>query len=304
MSQRTILVTGATGRQGGAVIDALLSDPQGSPFKIYGLTRDKNSPAALRVAERGVEMISGNVADPAPIFANLTNAFDAIFSVTFSSGGEEEEQEAKALIDTALENKVHHFVFASVDRGGPAKFHIDPTNVPHFQSKFNIEKYLLRRTEEVTSHHMRWTILRPVTFMDMFRPGMLSSVMGRIVYNAADVHLQFISVRDIGKVAADVLYNAEQFYGKALTLSAGRLNFAGIDRAFQEVVGIDMPFAPNASYPSQDTNKMVAWMEKGGYDYEYDEENKTKFGLMDFKTRLKDLSGWANERSKGETLST
>jgi uncharacterized protein YbjT (DUF2867 family) len=53
MESRKILVVGATGQQGGALIEALLAKK--SHFEIYGLTRNKASPSANKLAERGIK---------------------------------------------------------------------------------------------------------------------------------------------------------------------------------------------------------------------------------------------------------
>lgn len=54
-----ITVFGATGNQGGSVIDAILSDPQLSKeFKIRGITRDTSKKSAQDLAKRGVDVVS------------------------------------------------------------------------------------------------------------------------------------------------------------------------------------------------------------------------------------------------------
>lgn len=64
MSQqkKLILVIGATGAQGIAVIDALLapgSDGSPSPYSVRALTRDPKSKRAQLLANRGIELAAG-----------------------------------------------------------------------------------------------------------------------------------------------------------------------------------------------------------------------------------------------------
>ena len=165
MASRKLLVVGATGQQGGALIEALLANK--SSFDIYGLTRNKASPSATKLSGRGVHMIEGDVSAPLPIFKQLGKSVYGVFSVTTLC--KDEEGEAKPLIDAAIANNVQHFVYTSADRGGPAKSDKDPTVVPHFITKFNVEKHLIAKAAK-SPQRMMWTILRPVSFMDNFTP--------------------------------------------------------------------------------------------------------------------------------------
>lgn len=74
-----------------------------------------------------------------------------------------EELQGKALIDGALANNVKHFVYSSVDRGGNDFSYETRTDIPHFISKYHIEHHLV----ESAKGKMNWTILRPVTFMEV-----------------------------------------------------------------------------------------------------------------------------------------
>lgn len=56
---KLITVFGATGNQGGSVIEAILADPQLSKeFKIRGITRDTTKKSAQDLAKRGVEVVT------------------------------------------------------------------------------------------------------------------------------------------------------------------------------------------------------------------------------------------------------
>lgn len=62
MNQKCILVLGATGAQGLAVVDALLApapDGSSSPYKIRALTRDPSSKRAQDLKSKGVELVLG-----------------------------------------------------------------------------------------------------------------------------------------------------------------------------------------------------------------------------------------------------
>src|SRR5881398_1270748 len=148
---RTILITGVTGNQGGAVAQAL----QGSGFRLRGLTRKPASERAAALARHGVEVVKGDLDDEATLRRALAGAW-GVFGVqnTWEAGVEREEAQGKRLATLALEAGVEHYVYTSV--GSAHK----QTGVPHFDNKWRIEATV--RGLRFPSH----VILRPVFFME------------------------------------------------------------------------------------------------------------------------------------------
>jgi len=72
MSRKTLLVTGATGKQGGAVINALLNSPEAAGFNILAVTRDTASKSARALAQRSqyLKLVQGDLNEPSKIFEN------------------------------------------------------------------------------------------------------------------------------------------------------------------------------------------------------------------------------------------
>lgn len=142
MSPRNILVTGATGKQGGAVIKALLAKPPPYDFHILALTRKTTSSAAQALAANPkVTLVEGDLENAGDIFtkAGGVGSVFAVFCVVLPSMKKntegQETRQGTNLVDAALANDVKHFVYSSVDRGGPNKSEVDATNVPHFITK-------------------------------------------------------------------------------------------------------------------------------------------------------------------------
>lgn len=171
---KALLITGATGKQGGAVISALHGLPEAKQFTILALTRSPTSASAqsLRKKYSEVKFIAGDLNDCPAIFesavkdAGVKNVW-GVFSVQSPFGGgatpDSEEKQGKALVDASLAAGVQHFVYASVDRRGKNSDN-DATNVPHFISKHNIEKHLESKCSG--DGKMGYTILRPTAFME------------------------------------------------------------------------------------------------------------------------------------------
>lgn len=165
---KAILVTGATGKQGGAVVDAILNLKNASDYTILAVTRNASSGSAQRLEKKGCKIVQGDLDDVPAIFtaAEKIAKVWGVYSVQISMGKgvthEGEIKQGKALIDESVKYGVKHFVYSSVDRGGDEKSWSTPTPIPHFISKHHIEQYLRDNAKE-----MGWTILRPVAFMDV-----------------------------------------------------------------------------------------------------------------------------------------
>src|SRR5712664_2267917 len=150
-SDRTILITGVTGHQGGAVAQAL----QGTGFHVRGLTRTPDGERAAALAGRGVDVVKGDMDDEATLRRALAGAW-GVFGVQNAgeAGVEREEEQGKRLATLAREAGVEHYVYTSVGSADKR------TGVPHFDSKGRIEDTV--RDLGFPSH----VILRPVFFME------------------------------------------------------------------------------------------------------------------------------------------
>jgi uncharacterized protein YbjT (DUF2867 family) len=173
---KVILVTGATGKQGGAVVSALLKSEK---FTVLAVTRSAGSSSALKLASKeNVKIVEGNLDDVPGIFAAAKLISDepiwGVYSVQISIGKgvtfDGEINQGKSLIDESLKQGVKHFVYSSIDRGGDEKSWETETPIPHFQTKHRIELHLRSKSGDESSR-MGWTILRPVAFMEVSLEG-------------------------------------------------------------------------------------------------------------------------------------
>src|SRR5258706_5935126 len=130
-TDRTILITGVTGHQGGAVAHAL----QGAEFHLRGLTRKPDSEHAAALKRQGVDIVQGDLDDEGSIHRALSGAW-GVFGVqnTWEAGVEREEAQGKRLATLAREGCVEHFVYSSV--GSAHK----RTRIPHFDNKGRVEE--------------------------------------------------------------------------------------------------------------------------------------------------------------------
>jgi uncharacterized protein YbjT (DUF2867 family) len=224
----TIAVFGATGQQGGAVVDALLA--RGA--RVRALVRTPESDRAQALAARGVELSTVRIDDPASTVAAL-EAVDAFSFMTPEANSTEEiEEEVRvgtALVDAAAAARVPHVVFNSV-------FGADrETGVPHHDSKHRIEEYL-------KLSGLRATMVRPTAFMENFATVMAPSLEdGTIVLRLPlpdDVALKMISIKDVGRVAAAILLDTADVPGGAVEVIGDELTGPRIAAAFGARAGL------------------------------------------------------------------
>ncbi|MDI1487630.1 MAG: hypothetical protein OHK93_006900 [Ramalina farinacea] len=294
MSLPTLLITGATGKQGGAVIDALRQSQLN--YKILALTRNASSPAAKQLLSTpNLTLVEGDTTKPAPIFA-AHGPIHGVFGVTaLGPKNGDEEAQAEPLIDASISNGVNHFVFTSVDRGGPDRSPHNPTEIAHFRMKHRIEEYL---TTHAKDSRMTWTVLRPTAFMDNFEPGMPGKVFASMWAGVGDKPLQLISIRDIGLFAVKAFADPERYHEKAISLAGDALTVEQAKEVFRNTMGYDMPVTYRlvgytAEMVMTEIGKMFRWFKTEGYGADIAGLRREEPRLQDFGTWLRESSGFA-----------
>ena len=130
-SERTVLVTGATGKQGGAVARELLH----RGYRVRALTREPGKPAAQELAGLGADVVRGDLDDPESLRPSLEGVYGAFSMQNYwETGFEREVAQGIALADLASEIGVQHFVYDSVGSANRE------TGLSHFESKWRIEE--------------------------------------------------------------------------------------------------------------------------------------------------------------------
>ncbi|KAJ5928415.1 hypothetical protein N7466_007371 [Penicillium verhagenii] len=298
---KTILIAGATGKQGGSLIDALLQ--QNTDVEILAVTRDANSKGAQKLMSKSskIHLIEGNLDHPEGIFADaqeiasqpIWGVYSVQVPVPGSSDQEAEERQGKALIDTSLKHNVKLFVYSSVDRGGDASYDT-PTPVPHFISKHRIEHHLVEQTKGT---EMAWTILRPVAFLENFTPDFFGKVFATSWRDVVqEKPLQVISVGDIGFFAAQAFLNPEEWTGKSLSLAGDDITFEDMAKIYKAKTGRDVPLTfsfvcSTLWWMMKDFGYMFQWFYDSGYGADISTLKEIHPGLKDFETWLETESG-------------
>jgi len=301
---KVVLVTGATGKQGGAVVDSILSSSQASDFTLLGVTRNADSSSAKKLEARGVKIVQGDLNDVPAIFEAAKKVTSepiwGVFSVQVPMGQGQsvttEETQGKALVDVALANDVKMFVYSSVDRGGD-KSYDEPTPIPHFISKHRIEHHLVDNAGD----KLQWTILRPVAFMENLTPDFMGKGFAKMYRLALKgKSLQLVATADIGHMAGQAFLNPDEYSGKSISLAGDDLTFEQFGKVFKEKVGYEIPqtfelIGRGIMWGVSEVGVMFNWFYTDGYTTDIQALRKTHPELLDF-------GDWLVKESKFETL--
>jgi len=275
-NDRTILITGVTGKQGGAVARSLES----SGFRLRGLTRKPESEQAAALSRQGVDLVKGDLDDEATLRRALAGAW-GVFGVqnTGEAGVEREEAQGKRLAKLAREAGVEHYVYTSV--GSAHK----RTGVPHFDNKWRIEETV--RSLRFPSH----VILRPVFFMEnLIAP---FSLQGSTLAWAlkAGTKLQMIAVDDIGWFGARAFTDAAAWNRREIDLAGDIRTMTEAAEILTKALGrpidfVQSPIEPVRQY-SKEMAAMLEWFDHVGYSADI-------AGLeREFSRALTKLPDWA-----------
>ncbi|KAL5350493.1 hypothetical protein ACLOAV_004062 [Pseudogymnoascus australis] len=293
-TSKTVLVIGATGKQGGAVIENILASSQTSSFNIVAVTRDANSRKSQKLAAHpSVSVIQGDLANVDDIF-NKVGSVWGVYSVQINS--DVEEQQGKAIVDAAVMHGAQHFVYSSGDRGGPERSPANPTYVKNFAAKHAVEKHLQQRVEK-SPQQMTYTILRPVTFFENLTTDIQGKGFARMWEQMGSKKLQMVSTKDIGWFAAQSFLQPDKYKNAALTLVGDELTQPEANVIYKKVTGQSMAMAacPIASAVKfvlkGSVGDMFKWFEDEGYGGDVQKCRNANHNMQDFAAWLNENKG-------------
>jgi uncharacterized protein YbjT (DUF2867 family) len=226
--KRSILVFGATGRQGGAVVKALLK----AQWPVRALIRDSAAPEVAALHKAGVEIVHGSFSDTDVIRTAMRDAH-GVFSVL--PGNLDQQDEVRfgtSIADLAAESAVAHFVYSSGASAGEK-----PTGVARFDAKPLIEAHI--RTLPLVS-----TIVRPMIFMEMLvRPGYGLDEGRFTFFLRPDQAMQLVAVDDIGKFVAAIFADKKRFGGQTLKIASDTVTGCALETSFTEATNRNIAYS-------------------------------------------------------------
>jgi uncharacterized protein YbjT (DUF2867 family) len=269
--KKTVLVLGATGRQGGATARHLLS----KGWRVRAFARDRNKPAAQALHQAGAEVVQGDYDDRASLEAAMQGVY-GVFSVQASV---DEVRQGQTIADVARTASIQHLVYSSVQSAE------DLARVGGDANKWQIEQYI--RTLGVPA-----TILRPCLFMDDLlgpRYGVPSGAFA--IAFQPDVAIGLIAADDIGAFAALAFEHPAEYLGKTIEIAGDALTPAQVAAAISRATGRSIRYTQIPVETVRQQNPQIAsafdFLNQVGYTTDIAALRRQHPGLMDFDTWLK-----------------
>jgi uncharacterized protein YbjT (DUF2867 family) len=282
---KTILVTGATGNQGGATARHLLADG----WHVRALVRDEGTPAAAALAAAGAELVRGDLDERASIDAAVRGAY-GVYSV--QSANPNEIAQGINVADAAKAAGVQHLVYSSV--GGMQSqndFYLERGWGP-------IDKWQIE--EHIRDLDLPATILRPAGFMEDFvSPARFFQNGSLNVPWHDDLVMQLIAINDTGAFAALAFADPGNYLGAALEITGDRLTAPQLADALSTAAGRPVP---HTQVPLEvlweqvpEAAKVFTWANERYFDTDLAPLRKAHPGLIDF-------SSWLNRTGQARLL--
>jgi len=251
---KLILVTGATGHQGGAAFRHLRQ----LGFSLRAATRDPNQQKVRDLAGQGTELVAADLEKP----DTLTKALDGVYGVysvqSRAKGIDSEIRQGINLADAAKRSRVSHFVYSSVASAD------QNTGIPHFDSKFQIEQH-------IRATGLPFTVIRPVFFMENWL-GMREAIEAGTLAGPLNpkTRLQMIAVDDIGAFVGLAFEHAGKWNGRAIEIAGDELSMEEIAQAFSRASGREVTYRQIGwdqfeEKGGKEMTIMFKWFESTGY---------------------------------------
>ena len=265
-----ILISGATGQQGGAAAGELLR----RGHRVRAMTRKLESEAARALASKGAEVVRADLDDADSLRSALRGAWGAMaVQNTWEAGVAGEEEQGKRFAQIAREAGVQHYVYNSVSSAHHA------TGIPHFDNKWRIEEVV--RDLGFPSH----VIVRPVFFMENLLSGWFKPAIdgGKLPIGLPPgTKLQMIAVRDIGQYDLMAFEQHERMNGRAIDIAGDELTMPEAARLVSEAAGhavehVQVPLE-EVRKASEEYAIMLEWFDRVGYSADI-EGNAEEFGI-------------------------
>ena len=295
--EQLFLVTGATGRQGGAVARQLLK----RGHRVRALTRDPEKPAARALTEMSAEVVRGDLDDRTTVELALAGVY-GVFSVQnfWEAGYEREVSQGITLAEAAKAKGVEHFLYSSVGSS------YRKTGIAAFDGKWEIEEHIRRISR---SSGLPYTILRPTSLMEDWEEMRQEIVGGTLAQPLApDRALQQVSVEDIGVFAAMAFEDPEGWLGREVDLAGDESTMVELAETFGRVLGRKVEYAQvsweefREAY-GEDLREMYEWFEEVGYEADIGALREEYPDLTTFERYLR-KHGWDRTREKQELSTT
>ncbi|EPQ54364.1 NAD P-binding protein [Gloeophyllum trabeum ATCC 11539] len=247
-SKKLILVIGATGAQGLAVIDALLApsdDGTPSPYAIRALTRNPNNDRARALAGKGVELVQGSVDDFAVVEKALTGVYGAWVNTDgFVITEQKEIYIGMRIFELAKQVKsVRHYVWSNLDYVTKLANYNPDYKCDHYNAKGRVADWMKAQPSVVSDNDMSWSVVTTGPYMEMLNIHMFGPLNkredGTYVFASpvGNGHVPMIALGDLGWWARYTFDHRAKTSTKDLEIASDIVGWDYLVASFQTVTG-------------------------------------------------------------------
>lgn len=297
---KLLVVVGATGKQGGSVVNTVLGDAQLSKeYTIRGTTRDPNQPSAQALVKKGVKMVKADFDDASSLqkaFEGAHVVFASTITIYDGHAYEHEAAHGRTLADAAVASDVPFYIYSTLPNAGKIS-HGKLKNMGHFDGKEEVEQY-------IRTLPMKSAFFSPGSFMSNFSETMAPHPVGDGTYAlfnfvSKETKLPLIDTAgDTGKWIAAILADFPKYEGKVLCAATGLYTFIEIVGALSKASGKSVAYRqlPEETWRSflppmmQDhIAEMLQYIQDYGY-YGEDTEGKVSWSAEQAQGKLTTLA--------------
>lgn len=250
---KTIVVIGATGRQGGAVLRHLVKDG----WRVRALTRTPESKKAANLKPLGAEVVRADMNEKSSLETIFRNAY-GVFNMQPPVPGkiEVEIQQGRNVAEAAREAGIQHIVYGSAGPGHTK------TGIEQWDSKIEIAGVM-------KDLGLPLTILRPMAFMELMTdPTYYPQSSTWYIWprlTGTNRKIPWLSVQDLGAIAAKAFADPDTYLGKDLPLAADARTLDEIREIYKQVTGkypsrFPMPMFLFEKFVGKDIPNMWRWL--------------------------------------------
>jgi uncharacterized protein YbjT (DUF2867 family) len=257
---KIIAVVGATGTQGGGLVEAILADPD-REFAVRALTRDPRGPRAQALAARGAEVVAADLDDEDSLRKAFDGAYGAFVVTNYFAERSEAEVAARSAADLELEQAgnaaraardagVQHVIWSTLE---DTRQHFGDTDrvpsldegrykVPHFDAKSEADE--LFRAAGVPTTFLRTTFYYE-NLTDSLGPVRDADGQWVLTLPMGDSPISAIAVEDIGRTALGIFRRGQEYVGRVIAIAGEHLTGEQIVAAMSEVLGEPVRYQPH-----------------------------------------------------------
>jgi uncharacterized protein YbjT (DUF2867 family) len=279
---KTIVVVGATGRQGGEVVRHLVRDG----WRVRAMTRNPESKKAQALNALGVDLVKADLEDRDSLEAAFENAY-GVYDIQIPASGKIEVEigQGRNAAEVAKKTGIRHVVYGSAGVG-PQK-----TGIEQWDAKIEI-------LQMMKNLGLPLTVLRPMAFMELMTdPTYYPQSSTWYVWpklSGIDRKIGWLSVQDVGAIAAKAFANPDEYIGKDLPLAADVQSLAESREIYKEVMGkypsrFPMPIFLFEKIVGKDLANMWRWLRTNHVDLDTSRTYEVHPEAMTVRTWLRSL---------------